>query len=470
MNSSFTQHSARNCVRAIPVFGMSLLALGALSARAQSGPSSVPRASSSTSSEQSSTSGTTMFRGGPTHTGVYTSTTTPSLSALAWKFSTSGKFVSSPAIHDNVVFAGNSDKNIYAVNASDGTLKWKFATNGPVTSSPAVSGGLVIASSVDGRIYAIEEATGKQKWAFVTAGERRFTAPGIHGGMPRTQLMADPFDVFLSSPVIADGVVYIGSGDHNVYALDVETGTLKWKFKTGDVVHASPAVANGTVFIGSWDSNFYALDAKTGTMKWKFATGRDTVSYNQVGIASSAAVAGSNVYFGCRDGFLYVLDTANGSLKWKHDNNHGWVIGSPSVHDGVVYFATSDGTRFKALDAATGAIKFNITNKAISFSSPAVVNNAVIFGTSDGWLHSIERTSGNILAEFQTDGSRTNAAKYTNPDGRMNSALMYPDFTLEGMFVGLDRMFTLGSVLSSPVVSNGIVYFGSTDGGLYALK
>ncbi len=414
--------------------------------------------------------GAAMFRGGPTHTGVYTSPTTPTLGTLAWKFSTTGRFVSTPAVHGDVVFAGNTDGNVYAVDAQDGALKWKFATNGPVSSSPAVSNGLVIAGSVDGRIYAIDEAAGTVKWKFATAGERRFTAPGIHGGMPRTQLMADPFDLFMSSPIVDNGSVYVGSGDHNVYALDVTTGALKWKFETGDVVHASPAVANGTVFVGSWDSYFYALDAKTGALKWKFATGRDTVIYNQVGIASSAAVVGNKVYFGCRDGFLYVLDVNTGALKWKHDNNHGWVIGSPAVTDGTVYFATSDGTRFKALDAETGAVRFSNVNKAISFSSPAVVNNAVMFGTSDGWLHSIDRATGKILAEFQTDGSKANAAKYTDAEGRMNSALLYPDFTLEGMFVGLNRMFTLGSVLSSPVVHNGVVYFGSMDGGLYAVR
>lgn len=333
-----------------------------------------------------------------------------------------------------------------------------------------MSGGIVIASSVDGNIYGLDEATGTQKWAFATQGERRFTAPGIHGGMPKTQMMADPFDIFLSSPTVDNGTVYVGSGDQHVYALNAATGTLKWKFKTGDVVHASPAVAGGLVLVGSWDSYFYALDANTGKEKWKFATGRDTAIYNQVGIASSAAVVGQNVYFGCRDGFLYVVDLQTGALKWKNDNNHGWVIGSPAVHDGSVYFATSDGTRFKALDSQTGTVKFDITNKAISFSSPAVVNNAVIFGTSDGWLHAIDRTNGKIIAEFQTDGSKTNGAKYTNPDGRMNSGLMYPDFTLEGMFIGLDRMFTLGSIISSPVVENGVVYFGGTDGTIYALR
>jgi outer membrane protein assembly factor BamB len=67
--------------------------------------------------------------------------------------------------------------------------------------------------------------------------------------------MPDPFDVFLLSPVVANGVVYFGSGDQHVYALDAVTGALKWSFAAGDVIHASPAVSGGLVYVGSWDRN-----------------------------------------------------------------------------------------------------------------------------------------------------------------------------------------------------------------------
>ena len=59
--------------------------------------------------------------------------------------------------------------------------------------------------------------------------------------------MPDPFDCYLSSPAVWNGAVYFGSGDGNVYALDAASGALRWKFKTGDVVHASPAIADGMV-------------------------------------------------------------------------------------------------------------------------------------------------------------------------------------------------------------------------------
>ncbi len=408
-----------------------------------------------------------MFRGDTAHSGVYSSPSTAGLSTVKWKFKTSAKILSSPAVSGGVVYIGSGDHNLYAVNAADGTQRWKFATDGPVNSSPAIAGGLVYINSLDGNFYAVEAETGKKKWSFKTEGERRFTAPGIHGTIPRTEMMADPFDVFLSSPAVSAGIVYFGSGDNHVYALDAQTGDFKWKFKTGDVVHASPAISGGVVYIGSWDRHLYALDAKSGALLWKFQTGDDKTTYNQIGIASSAAVTDGVVYFGCRDGHFYAVDAKTGKERWNHDNHMGWVIASPAVRDGVVYFPTSDGTRFKALKAATGELIFNIANKAVSFSSPALAGDVVYFGSSDGWLHALDIKTGAVKAEFQTDGNKQNSSKYIDAQGKMIN--LYTDATLEAMYVGMDRMFTLGSVLSSPVVVDGVVYFASTDGQLYAI-
>ncbi len=410
------------------------------------------------------------FRGDPAHSGIYATDKVPALDRLAWKFKTGAKVLSSPAVAGGTVYVGSADHVVYALNAADGVVRWRYKTGGAVNSSPALAAGSVFVLSADGNLYAIDASDGKLKWKFATAGERRFTAPGIHGATPRTEVMPDPFDVFLSSPTVVAGTVYFGAGDHHVYALDANSGALRWTFETGNVVHASPAVADGVVYIGSWDRNLYALNAASGALIWKFQTGDDTKIYNQVGIASSAAVAGGTVFFGCRDGHFYAVDAKTGARKWVHDNKKGWVIASPAVEHGVVYFPTSDGERFKALDAATGATIYDISNKAVSFSSPAIARDIVFYGSSDGWLHAVDAATGRIKAEFQTDGSKANAAKYIDSTGRIDSAALYPDFTLDGMIIGLDRMFSLGSVLSSPAVVDGVVYFGSTDGNVYAIR
>ena len=171
---------------------------------------------------------------------------------------------------------------------------------------------------------------------------------------PKNQTIADPFDIYLSSPVVANGAVYFGSGDGNLYALDADSGDLRWKFATGDVVHASPAYADGVVYVGSWDSYFYAVDAATGKEKWRFHGGEDPLIHNQVGFQSSPAVVNGVVYTGCRDSNLYAIDAATGKEKWHFNNGGSWVITSPAVTQGKVIFATSDSSLYHVLDALTG--------------------------------------------------------------------------------------------------------------------
>jgi eukaryotic-like serine/threonine-protein kinase len=409
-----------------------------------------------------------MFRGNPSHTGVFDSPA-PALSTLKWKFKTGGPILSTPAVANGVAYVGSADHYLYAVRVADGSELWKFKTGLGVNSSPAVAGGLVYVGSRDGNVYAVSADTGRQVWTFATKGERRFTARGIHGIQPRTEMMPDPFDLFLSSPTIAGGTLYIGSGDQHVYALDARTGALRWTFATGDVVHATPAVADGVVYIGSWDRHLYALKADSGARVWTFETGDDPVMHNQIGIASSAAVAGGVVLFGCRDGHFYAVDAHTGRKLWAEDNKGGWVIASPAVRDGVVYFPTSEGTQFKAIAIATGALVWRTVDKNISFSSPAIAGDRIYFGTHDGVLHALDAGTGAVTAEFETDGYRNNRSTYLDADGRIVGSAIFPDSTLEGIFVGLDRQFTLGSILSSPVVVDGVVFFGSTDGYLYAV-
>lgn len=411
----------------------------------------------------------TMFRGDAAHAGVYASTP-PTLRAVAWTVRTRAKVLSSPVVADGTVYIGSTDHTLRALDLHSGREKWSFKTGGAVASSPAIAAGCVIFSSLDGQVRAVEAATGKLVWSFQTEGERRFTAPGLHGLLPRTEVMPDPFDVFLSSAAVVGGIAYVGSGDGHIYALDVRTGAQRWKVKAGAVVHASPAVAGGKVYVGDFGGTFYALDAATGTLTWTFQTGLDPDTHNQQGIASSAAVAEGRVFFGCRDGHFYALDAATGALVWKVDNHKGWVIASPAVQDGRVYFPTSDGQRFKAVEAATGKVVYDRTLSAVSFSSPALAGNRLVFGTSDGLLHLLDRDTGNTVASFQTEGHRLNKGKYLDAKGQMIGAALYPDMTLEGAIIGLDRMFSLGSILSSPVVAEGLVIVGSTDGTVYALR
>lgn len=411
----------------------------------------------------------TMFRGDPAHTGVYSGPAPREFHGLRWKFPTGNRIVASPVIDGQVIYFGSDDGNIYAVDSETGRQIWKTKTRGPVSATPAIANGMLYVGSYDGNFYALDLKAGELKWKFATGGERRFEAKGLHGMQPKNQTIADPFDIFLSSPAVVGNSVYFGSGDGNVYCLDAKNGALTWKFKTGDVVHASPAFADNTVFVGSWDSYFYAIDANSGKEKWRFHGGEDALIHNQVGFQSSPAVVNGTVYTGCRDAQLYALDAINGKQKWKFDNELSWVITSPAVHNGKAYFATSDSALYHVADAATGKSLVKEDGRAYMFSSPAVAGDTVFIGVLNGTLAARDAATGKLLWEFQTDASKENKGWVLTSERRFNGPLLFFDNWREGPLVAQDRQLSVGSIFSSPLVASGTVYFGSTDGFLYAI-
>ena len=431
----------------------------------------IPVAAIGQNTASSAVSPAAMFRGNPQHTGVYDSTGVPAFHKVKWKFHTAGFVISSPAIVTSTAYVGSTDGNFYAVNLATGDQKWKFATEARITSSPAVERGTVYFSSYDGKFYALDADTGKLKWKFQTAGEHRFAAKHLHGSLPEAETMPDPFDFYLSSPTLSGDAVYFGSGDGNVYSLDAASGKLNWKFTTGDVVHASPAVADRTVYVGSWDSYFYAIDTATGKEKWRFKTGVDPDIHNQVGIQSSAAVVDGIVYFGCRDSNFYALDAATGEKKWSFNNKGSWVITSPALYDGKVYFGTSDTKQFYAFEAKGGgtpvlSLKFTWP----IFSSPAIAGDTVYLGSHNGVLTAVDLKTAKVAWSFQTDGARQNLAGLSKPDGTTNYEAVFTENFYDNMMVGVYKLFATGAILSSPVIAGDKVYFGSTDGNLYALQ
>lgn len=411
-----------------------------------------------------------MFRGGPAHTGVYGSGGVASFERIKWRFHTGGAVISSPAVWNGLVYVGSTDGDVYAIDRERGVLRWRFATKSRVVSSPAVAGGMLYFNSYDGNMYAVDAATGRLRWKFQTGGEKRFEGTHLHGFQPAAETMPDPFDVFLSSPTVWHDAVYFGSGDGNIYALDAGSGRLRWKVKTGDVVHASPAVADGTLFVGSWDGYFYALDAGSGVEKWRFKTGDDATIHNQVGIQSSAAVVDGMVYFGCRDSHLYALDAATGHAVWSFPTHGSWVVSSPAVSSGRVYFATSDSGLLYALDAKRGTVVFSISFKGWpTFSSPAVAADMLYVGSWAGALNAVDLKRQRIAWTYRTDMAKKNGPLYTRPDGSPDYRAAYRSDFYDDMVVGYATMMTVGSMLSSPVVVDHVVYVGSTDGNLYAL-
>jgi len=201
--------------------------------------------------------------------------------AYIWSFQVGGDYTAgSPSLADGKVFFGAGDWNIYALNASTGTLIWSYQTGGyTVHSLPSVVDGKVIIGSDDGKVYALNATDGSLIWNY-TAGYA-------------TTWMA---------PAVAYDKVFVGSNDHNVIvALNTTTGALIWNYTAGGGMHFS-AVADGKVFVASGDYKVYALDATTGELVWNYQTG---------GSVYSPVIADGKVYIGSKDYKVYAFGPAH---------------------------------------------------------------------------------------------------------------------------------------------------------------
>ena len=301
----------------------------------------------------------------------------------------------------------------------------------------------------------------------LNAGESTLTSGNV-ATLTQAFTVTGPSTVALdspASPAVADGVVYIGSTDSNLYAFDAagisgcagspRVCTPLWTAPTGSFITSSAAVVDGTAYVQSQDGNLYAFDAagvsgcagvpKVCAPLWTASTG--SVS------SSSPTVANGVVYIGSSNGDLYAFDAAGASgcagtpkvcsPLWTAPAG-GDLVSSPAVADGIVYIGSNEpgpGGTFTdgylyAFDAAgasgcsgtpTICLPLWRAHTGPTSSSPTVADGAVYIGSALGG-------SANGLGFAAFDAASGDVLWATS---------------------------VAGSVNSSPAVADGVVYVGA---------
>lgn len=412
-----------------------------------------------------------MFMKTINHTSNYSSEPIVNKPSLLWKLKTNGQVISSPVVNNKVVYIGSEDFNLYAIDAISGKLIWKFITNGAISSTPTVSKGKVMFLSMDGYFYCLNQEDGKLIWKFKTGGESKYKVKDYYN----LSFQPDFWGFYLSSAVVNDNLVYFGSSDSYIYALNIETGENIWKYKTEASIHSSPAIYNNSLVIGSWDSNIYCLNATTGVENWKFSTGKDKEYYVMMGIQASPSIDSNMTFIGSRDAKMYALNTSTGDTIWTNKNFNGsWMPSSAAIGKDYIYTGSSDAFRFYSIDKFTGEINYSTNTKAYTFSSPAIDSEMAYIGSANGRLYGINITKGDIKWEFKTEGIKNDTIKMFNPSGEMNKeriTSLTKDFAnMKSLSLFYNQAFiNSGAILSTPTISNQVIYFGSSDGYVYAI-
>ncbi len=341
-----------------------------------------------------------MINHDPSNTG-YSNSTGPPTNNTLWTYGNDDSRWSPAAISNGVVYVGGSDKNIHALNASTGASIWLHTAG--IVGSPAVCSGIVYLALVNETVCAFNASTGELIWSY--------NSDQLHDS---ALAIADwTSDIITSSPLIYDGILYVTSGDGNVFALNATRGSLIWDYLVYGAV-TSPAVSNGFVYFSSQpmgsNATFHALNAATGIQVWDLNLGfwdvsSPVVAYGMVYVSSKTSTP---LGFGPPpEGKFFALNATSGNIVWSINS----IETQPTLANGIVYVDN------EAYDALVGTrIKSYETEDAGQFLNPPIIAGDTLYinvvsslmPPYGGKTFAFNITSGNLLWNYsfnETHGS-----------------------------------------------------------------
>jgi outer membrane protein assembly factor BamB len=316
-------------------------------------------------------------------------------------------------------------------------VRWKFRTKGAIEGGAAIVKGIVYIGSQDENLYAIDLATGNQKWKY-------HAAP------------------FRAAPSVRDGFVYVGDLDGMFHCVDAEKGTKRWTFETGAEINSGANFAKGAVLFGSGDETLYCLNADDGKKIWSFKVAGGPV-------LGSPAVIGDRTFVAGCDSALHVIDTAKGTELAAVDIG-GQVGATAAVRGDQLYLGTIATNQVLAIDWNKAQVlwKFEAARKQQPYyASVAVTDKLVIAASRDKLVHALDRENGKEVWNFATEDRIDSSPVVVGKRVFVGS--------LDGKLYVLDlekgtklNSFDLGSpIAGSPAVAGDCLVIGTTDGTVY---
>ncbi|MGQ9581782.1 MAG: outer membrane protein assembly factor BamB family protein [Armatimonadota bacterium] len=222
-------------------------------------------------------------------------------------------------------------------------LKWQYVAN-RFDNNPASP--ILVNGTVyfacGDRVYAVDLETGSLKWRYPRE-------QGLGGSVKGT-------------PAYYKGSLYFGSTDENLYCLDAETGAFRWAYRVRGSIRCPPVIAEGMIYVGADDESLYAIEAETGERRWVF-TARDDIA---IGVAVGAGM----VIAASMDGNMYGISRSTGKLRWIFRLPVAPTDSSPVITESIVVMAV--GNSVFGLSARSGQQRWRITLPAEVAATPAV--------------------------------------------------------------------------------------------------
>jgi len=379
---------------------------------------------------------------------------------LAWETYVSGSGVAGSGVQygDGKVFPGSNEPHQMALDAKTGEVLWDTETKcSMVFSGSYYQGRFFRGGSHDNTMYCFNATTGETLWTFNPHTENGY---------------------FCAGSAVAYGMVYELNMDGHLYALDVNTGNVVWKYKgPGPLMFpGNPTVADGKIYATTGqtasyanytsESEFACLDAYTGQPLWK-------LPIEAFAPRESVAVAYGNLYL--IPGYVTTMVDSESGEEYSTDNQV-WAIGTTSWpmwrHDPAHSAIGQSGPENLTL-------RWNFTTNGAVTSSPSIVEGRVYVGSQDKNIYCLDARSGSLIWKFNTSDriesspAVVDGKVYVGPDdGNVYCLDAYNGSLIWEKYAGgyIPANFASAVILrSSPTVVGGRVYVGSLDTNVYCL-
>ena len=291
-----------------------------------------------------------------------------------------------PALDNGVVFAASHKGELIAVSLDTGRTLWLKKLKMPLSAGPAAALGTVIVGSSKGAVVAFDGATGRELW--------------------RTRVNSE----LLSAPAISEKVVVMRSVDGRLHGFDTHTGKVLWSVEQ-QVPRlslrgiATPIIAKDVAVSGFDNGKVMAVNLNTGDTVWDTALasphGRTELD-RLVDIDSAVRAVGDNVFATGYQGRTAMLALDSGQIWWAHDMSSYRGL---AVDDENLFVTQSDGAVVALRQRDGSELWRNEKLKRRGLSTPAVTSTAIVVADYQGYLHWLDKTTGELVA-------RERVAKY----------------------------------------------------------
>lgn len=336
--------------------------------------------------------------------------------SVVWTYKAGAGIYSTPVNHGNNIIFGAGDTYVYAVDKDTQKEVWKFKTDGSISNTPLVDKDSIIIST-GATCYSLDGKTGEKKWSFTKAIPTKDVVKG--------------YDYHIASPIIYKDEVIFPTSSGTFFGLNKNDGSLIWEYKEDSLgdIRTTPAIDSSMMVYGDVNGNVAAMDLNTHETAWKKVAGSQTIH----AVIASDGVA----YSSGRDCKVLAMDIKTGKEKWNWlDKGGSWLTGEMTIDKDLLLVPGSDNHRVAIFNKNTGELIQSAFGLGNIFSKAIIEENMVFF------------TDGNV---YNSNLGGVYAYDIAKRDVVWQCTSNVP-------------------IYSTPLVIGDMVYYGGTDGNLYAAK